>query len=1092
MTETRRWLESRRRELMRRTAGAGVLLTLGLVFLMLAVGVVLGRLGAYQRVPAAVLLGWMAVGGAVVWGLWWWRSRRLRLGVMRLAAHVERSGGQRRGSVAGIASWTERQGSAALASLADGRTARWLAAGGGDALGDVRRRTGQSVMSGAALFTLGAFAFLGSGPVTGAGAAFWRPVAVLARAGQPVVLTVDRTAVRRGEHITVSVAAPGRPAAELWVRAPGDPWTSERIALDTAGRATVVLGPLESDRFLRAVSGRKGSGTVHVRVSLPALLADLRLLARYPAYVDRADEPLAPGAAPLPLPVGTRIVTSGRATVALAGAAWRRPGEAVRLPVEEQSFRGVLPVSVSARWTLEVIPLAGGLMDEEPSVLVVEAVADSAPFVAVPVPGIDTAAALSLRQPLLIDARDDHGLMRMELVTWRVSRHGEREEPRTEPVPLPAEGAERAVIPWVLELEGKGYLPGDTAFYKVRAFDNAPAGQMGESRTFALWLPAMAELRKAARAAARAVATEADSLVRDQTELARQIEDLAAERERGEQRDAATPGAREDQLPFASVERARELLAREDEVLERARQLQQDVRELADAAWAAGLTDPEFQRQLAEIEDLLERSLSEELQARLEALRDALQRLDPVATREALQELARSAEELREELARGRELFERAAIEGDLTSLSRDARELAAEQREWNREAGLGTDSAQAAAERELARRADSLAAELERLDAVLDTLAPGRELGQPIEGAGNAAQQMRQAAEAAERGESDRAQRSGESASAALEPLASQIEEQRDELREEWRREVMAQLDRALVETAELARQQQDIARRLGRGESDGDVRGTQAATREGVDHVMERLQQAAGRNALVPPRLGAALGLAKLRMAEALDLVQRANPDTREAEQRAGEALDALNYLIYALLQTQGDVGGSQSGSGLQEAIERLAELAEQQGALSAEASGLLSMSPAAADQLSRELRALAERQRALAQELERLNAGGEVSGADQLAAEAEELADRMESGRLDRELLERQERLFRRLLDAGRSLESDEEDERRERVSEAAGAGNVLLPEPGMVRATEPRYPYPTWEELRALSPEERRLILDYFRRLNGVRR
>jgi len=350
----------------------------------------------------------------------------------------------------------------------------------------------------------------------------------------------------------------------------------------------------------------------------------------------------------------------------------------------------------------------------------------------------------------------------------------------------------------------------------------------------------------------------------------------------------------------------------------------------------------------------------------------------------------------------------------------------------------------------------------------------------------------MLQAAEAAERGEADRAQRSGEAASDALEPLASQIEQQRDKLREEWRREVMAQLDRALVETAELAREQQDIARRLGRGESDGDVRGTQAAIREGVDRVIERLAQAAGRNALVPPRLGAALGLAKLRMAEALDLVQRANPDTREAEQRAGEALDALNHVIYALLQTQGDVGGSQSGSGMQEAIERLAELAEQQGALSGEAGGLLSMSPAAGDQLMRELRALAERQRALAEELERLGAGGEVSGADQLAAEAEELAERLERGQLDRELVERQEQLFRRLLDAGRSLEGDEEDERRERVSEVAGAGNVLLPEAGTVRATEPRYPYPTWEELRALSPEERRLILDYFRRLNDVRR
>jgi hypothetical protein len=27
-------------------------------------------------------------------------------------------------------------------------------------------------------------------------------------------------------------------------------------------------------------------------------------------------------------------------------------------------------------------------------------------------------------------------------------------------------------------------------------------------------------------------------------------------------------------------------------------------------------------------------------------------------------------------------------------------------------------------------------------------------------------------------------------------------------------------------------------------------------------------------------------------------------------------------------------------------------------------------------------------------------------------------------------------------------------------------------------------------PTWNELRALSPEERRVVLEYFRRLNGT--
>ena len=80
-----------------------------------------------------------------------------------------------------------------------------------------------------------------------------------------------------------------------------------------------------------------------------------------------------------------------------------------------------------------------------------------------------------------------------------------------------------------------------------------------------------------------------------------------------------------------------------------------------------------------------------------------------------------------------------------------------------------------------------------------------------------------------------------------------------------------------------------------------------------------------------------------------------------------------------------------------------------------------------------------------------------------------------------------------LFRRLLDAGKTLTGDDEDDKKERKSETAKDGNVLIPpalKPGAAGAG-PRYPYPTWEELRQLSPEERRLILDYFRRLNDAR-
>src|SRR5207247_1350859 len=108
--------------------------------------------------------------------------------------------------------------------------------------------------------------------------------------------------------------------------------------------------------------------------------------------------------------------------------------------------------------------------------------------------------------------------------------------------------------------------------------------------------------------------------------------------------------------------------------------------------------------------------------------------------------------------------------------------------------------------------------------------------------------------------------------------------------------------------------------------------------------------------------------------------------------------------------------------------------------------------------------------------------------------LAQEAKELARQLEAGRLDQQTIERQQRLYRRLLDAGRTLSNDEPDENKERVSRSATGDSVHIPDilkPGATGAG-PRLRYPRWEELQGLTPEQRRLVLEYFRRLNAPQR
>jgi len=821
----------------------------------------------------------------------------------------------------------------------------------------------------------------------------------------------------------------------------------------------------------------------------------MQIYARYPSYLGLADEPLVPGPDPVPLPVGTRVLASGRATVPLDSVVWRSDETTVEFETEGERFSGEMVVTRSRRWLLELTTESGGTMDDIPPELNLVAVRDSAPTVLIPIPGSDSTVPSTLRRLLVVDAHDDYGLERVDLVHWLKSSSGETSDSLIESLPLHGETPDRAVVQWLLDLSGRSFLPGDTVYFYARALDNAPRPNVGRSELYRAWLPSLAELREAVREMTEAIAEGADSLLEEQQELTEDMEDLAAERERSDQAGRFDSNRAPEDLPFNSVERARELSERQEDAVDRTEMLREELRELSEAAWNAGVTDPEFHRQLRELEELLSQALTDDLMNRLEELRQAIDELDPEAMREALNQLSQSAQGLEQQLSRGRELFERAAIEGDMETLAADADDLAARQREWNEDVLQDpSDSALAARERELEGNTQDLADNLEALQEALEQANAGGEEVQASRGKTEAAAgEMANAAAQAEQGERQEAQESGETASESLDPVAEELRSQREQIQDQWRQEVLDAMDRALVETARLAERQRDVLQRLDRGESGFELRGELAAARSGLDRLVMRLQGAAGRNALVSPQLGAALGFSRLRMSEALDQLQRANPNTRQASELAGEALDGLNAVALQLLNSRSDVAGAESASGLSEAMERLAELAQQQGQLGEQTDELMSLLPQAIPQVAQELRGLAERQQEVADELDRMDAEGEVGGADELAEEARELAALLEAARVDRETVQRQEQLFRRLLDAGRTLRSEEEeDEREERQSQTADPNNVRLPPPGPREAgAGPRFRFPDWEELRSLSPAERRLVLDYFRRLNSGR-
>ena len=1074
---------------LRARAGLGwAALALGSGALLLGLAAWVVRLGRLEA-PYWVLLAWGAAAAVLAIAAALARRSQAGLSAGGVAGRLEASGAWRRGALTALLDHAAAGTSGDLLALADRVQAEDVAHRGAAAAEPLARAARTLALVGLGVLALGIAAFGSAGPVDGAAAALWHPARAWEATVAPVRIRALREVVDRGDSTGLVLEAFGRHSATLWLRAPGEGWHPRGVRLDSLGRATVTTGALQSDVFARLTSGRRSSDTVMIRVRLPVFLGALGVTAHYPAYLGLDAEPMPTGGDTLLLPAGTRLETRGEATAPLASAAWTAGGRSEALDVRGGRFTGSFTPFASGEYHLALATIGGAPLSSDTVRLPIRLVADSAPRVDVPVPGADTLAPLSLQLPLVVDARDDHGVSGVIVESRRISRLGLVDSARREAMTLPTGTTDRAILTFTLDLTRRGLLPGDTVRYLALAADNSPQRQVGRSREYVLRLPTMSEVRAAQRQASEAVSSRLDSVAAASKQLERETDDLARERPR-------TSDGRSDKhgesLSFEEAKKAESVAQSQQELMQQAEALKQSLDALRKSAEAAGLGDSAWQRELSEIRRQLDRALSPELRERLQQLQQALKDLDAERTKDALERLAEAQKETREALERSRELFRRAALEGDLANLSKESKELAQEQREWNQQVPTADSARAAPAERELSARADSLGSALDRLAKQVEGDDRRQRLDAAGERAQQAGQQMQQAATASQQGRRQQAQQKGKQAAQSLDPLGDQLQQEREGMQQEWRQEVVAAIDQALAETSRLAERQLGVQQQLrNRGDIGAAVRGEQGAIEEGVQRLLEQVRKAAGKNALVPPEIGAALGGAQQQMQRTREAIENATPNVREGAEQAGGAVDALNAAAYQLVRARGDVQNAGSGTGLAEALERMAQLAQQQGGLGRQGAGLLPMAGTGA--IREQLRQLGARQRALAEELQKLKGGGDMPGAGEMADEAKDLAKRLEGGRLDRQVVERQERLFRRMLDAGRTLQGKEEDQQKERRSMTATDDRVHLPPALRARllGDDDRLHVPTWEELQQLSPEDRRLVVDYFRRLTESR-
>jgi hypothetical protein len=1019
-----------------------------------------------------------------------------------------------------------------------------------------------AVLAAASVLAVVALAFAAPERSTRAWGALAHPLDHLTPPPLPaLVVSPGDAGVPRGEDLAVEVRAEGRSEVTLRWRAQGDIERERTFAVED-GRARGRLERVDAQLFYW-VTARDGAVSRRYRVTPldPLLLTELRVELHYPAYLRRPAEQLEGELAALEVPYGTEIRLAGRGTRDWTRIALREEGSSELIALRPRGSR------FEGRWSPErtgvfhwVLEADGGGALVPPPPLEVRVLGDERPSVELVFPGRDTLLGPDMRQPLVADARDDHGLTAAALLSWRVGAYGERDEPVTTAIPLAGE-PDRIVLRAVLDAEARRLLPGDALHYQVRVTDNSPRRQTAVSGTYVLRLPSMAELRREALSAGGSLVDDAERVTRTAREMERASRELArrgapSARPQGNPEPRNRAGGEPRDLEFQRAEDARQLLEQQEALAQHVEELRQGMQEMERALEAAGLRDAEVQRRMEELRSLLEQALTPEMRQKMEELRRSLEELDGEQMQQALRDMAEQQEEFRERLERMLELMRRAAAEQQMAALAEEAKELATQQEalaeamrdEAQRNQGERTQAApgeqarqsqqaqqaqqtqqaqaqaaaaetqplqaggaengdRAAQQAALAERADSLTSAMQQLAQQLARTGEPEAAAQTEEAAeqsGEAQQAMQQAAQQANAGSSQQAAQSGEQGAERMAQAAQSLERTREQMTESWRREAREAMQQATEEALSLSQRQNALAQQMANQQQAGQqsdqqnassaqMRGEQAALQQGLEQMGRNLSEAGQRSALVSREVGSSLSRALSNMKDALDAMQTnrdGGPRLPVAE--ATRAAEALNQLALSLLENQDRMQGSQAGTGFQQLMEELADLAKQQGGVNSRTNSLLPLD-LGTHALAEQMQQLGRQQAEIGRRLGGLNRGGAEESDGRLsdmAEEAEQLARELAGGRMNPELLQRQQELFHRLLDAGRTLERDEYSE--ERVASRPTLPTDPRRERMDLRELEGarRYPLPTDEELRRLPPSYRRLILEYFDRLNSA--
>jgi hypothetical protein len=681
----------------------------------------------------------------------------------------------------------------------------------------------------------------------------------------------------------------------------------------------------------------------------------------------------------------------------------------------------------------------------------VKAMYDAQPVIEMISPNKDVSLSEDNRLPLYVKISDDFGFSKLVL-HYRLSA-SKYEMPHKDfsSVEIPIDKSKKEIdVNYIWNLSPMNLSTEDVVTYYLEVFDNDVVSGPKYAKTglFNARIPSLEELLKNADNTQEKTEKDLSQTLKEAQELKKSLDKISQDLKQDKK-----------ELTWQEKEKIEKTLDKFEKLQEKVENAGKQIENMKNDLQKNNLLSKETLEKYMELQKLFSELSNDAMKKAMEQMKNMMQKMDRQLTEDAMQNMKNNEEMFQKSLERTINLLKRVQVEQKVDETIKRMEAIEKQQEELEKQA-QNSDLNSQQKKNELVKKQEEISKELKRLQEEMKELSekmselkdmPKEEMEKNLDELDKQDNQemSQEASENMKNGDKQKSGQMQKKISSNMKNMKQKMQQMQKSMQQQNQQQAFADMMKILNNLISLSKKQEELKNQSQRLEQNSS-KFQQNAQRQSdlkseLERTMNQMSELAQKTFAITPEMGKAMGDSRKQMDRALEALQGRNAPFASSSQ--GESMKSLNEA--ASLMKSGMESMMQGGGqgGMMSLMQQLGKMSQMQMQLNNMTQSLQrGMNGQLSPQQQAQMQRLAQQQEMIRKSLDELDKEARKSGKsktlpgnlENIMKQMQEVVSDMNTEKLNNDLIQKQERILSRLLDAQRSM--NERDYEKERESKA----------------------------------------------------